>query len=215
MKKHLFLICGLIFSASAKAQFHTVENNAARFAIERVSDNGAKVGNENMAMDADNAQPVVVDTVSWHKRWIDQYLSVSYPLKSVHITSGFGRRCDPFTHKAANHNGLDLRADNEEVYAMMFGRVEKVGRDKRSGLYVTLRHADYLVSYCHLSRVQVSKGDLVYPGQPVGVSGNTGRSTGPHLHITLRKGCKTLNPQILLDYVRLLRQEAIAALAHP
>jgi len=117
--------------------------------------------------------------------------------------------------KRALHNGINLRADNEEVYAMMFGRVEKVGRDKHSGLYITLRHADYLVSYCHLSRVQVSKGDLVYPGQPVGVSGNTGRSTAPHLHITLRKGRKTLNPQILLDYVRLLRQEAIAALARP
>jgi len=49
----------------------------------------------------------------------------------------------------------------------------------------------------------------------IAMSGNTGRSTSPHLHITLRKERKTLNPQILLDYVRLLRQEAIAVLAHP
>jgi len=98
---------------------------------------------------------------------------------------------------------------------MMFGRVEKVGRDGRSGIYVTLRHADYLVSYCHLSQAQVRKGEIVLAGQPVGVSGNTGRSTGPHLHITLRKGRKALNPQMFLDYVRLLWQEAIAALARP
>jgi len=75
--------------------------------------------------------------------------------------------------KRALHNGINLRADNEEVYAMMFGRVEKVGRDGRSGIYVTLRHADYLVSYCHLSQAQVRKGDIVLAGQPVGVSGNT------------------------------------------
>ena len=73
------------------------------------------------------------------QEWIDRYLSVSYPLNKIHITSQFGNRKDPFTGKKANHCGLDLRAKYEEVYAMMYGQVIKVGNDKRSGNYITIR----------------------------------------------------------------------------
>ena len=62
--------------------------------------------------------------------WIDCYMSVSYPLKEIIVTSPFGRRKDPFTGKRRIHNGLDLRARNEEVYAMMSGEVVKVSSDK-------------------------------------------------------------------------------------
>ena len=122
--------------------------------------------------------------------WIGCYMSVSYPLKKIIVTSPYGRRKDPFTGKRRSHNGLDLRARNEEVYAMMPGKVVKVSSDKRSGKYVTIRHGDYIVSYCHLSKALVKKGVKVLPGEVVAISGNTGRSTGPHLHITTKYGKK-------------------------
>lgn len=104
-----------------------------------------------------------------------------------------------FTGKLSWHNGLDLREKNEPAYAMMNGIVEKVGYDNRSGNYDTLRHGNYHVSYCHLSSIIVRKGEYVYPGIIVGVTGNTGRSTGCHLHLTCKKDGKSVNPAILFN----------------
>ena len=144
--------------------------------------------------------------------WIQRYLSVSYPLKHVKVNSPFGTRRDPFTGAKASHNGLDLKAYYEEVYAMFDGKVKKVGADPRSGNYVVLQHGEYTISYCHLSKVRVSEGDELIAGDVVAVSGNTGRSTGCHLHITCRyKGALT-DPYTLLLYIGDVRAEACTAL---
>lgn len=79
---------------------------------------------------------------------------------------------------------------------MMYGKVIKVGRDKRSGLYVTLRHGDFTVSYCHLSLVLVTKGSHVSPGTIIALTGSSGRSTG------LKKDGKNFNPAILLNLIK-------------
>ena len=87
---------------------------------------------------------------------------------------------------------------------MMHGEVIKVGRDNRSGLYVTLRHGDFTVSYCHLSQAFVTKGTHVRPCTPIGITGNSGsRSTGPHLHLTLKdtKKGRAIDPSILLNLI--------------
>ena len=104
--------------------------------------------------------------------------------------------------RKALHNGLDLKANYEPTYAMMHGEVIKVGKDKRSGLYVTLRHGDFTVSYCHLSQTLVTKGTHVHPGTIIALTGNSGRSTGPHLHLTLKKDGKNINPAILLNLIK-------------
>lgn len=212
MKKVLFIVFTLSYSISIHAQFHTIEPSNSRYAVKRVIENEKTAGKGNGAA-MDDVLTHTPDTSDVRQKWIDQYLSVSYPLNSIHITSPYGKRNDPFNGKRANHNGLDLRANNEDVFAMLYGKVEKVGNDKRSGVYVTLRHGDYTVSFCHLSTALVKKGGLVQPGQPIAISGNTGRSTAPHLHITLKKGHKTLNPTILLDYVQTVRREVVEALS--
>lgn len=95
----------------------------------------------------------------------------------------------------------------------MEGVVVKVGQDKTSGKYVTMRHGNYIISYCHLSRVLVAKGTRVHPRDVVGITGSTGRSTGEHLHITCKLDGKNVNPSVLLDYIRATRQECVDALA--
>jgi len=123
--------------------------------------------------------------------WIQRYLSVSYPLKHVQVNSPYGTRRDPFTGAKAAHNGLDLKAYYEEVYAMFDGKVKKIGSDPRSGNYVVLQHGEYTISYCHLSKVRVGEGDDLLAGDVVAISGNTGRSTGSHLHITIKVNSPT------------------------
>ncbi|WP_418816092.1 M23 family metallopeptidase [Paraprevotella clara] len=86
-------------------------------------------------------------------------------------------------------------------------------QDRVSGKYVTVRHGDFSVSYCHLSECRVARGDCVRPGDVVGISGNTGRSTGPHLHLTVRMGRRHINPGILLQFIDKTRQQALEKLS--
>ena len=111
------------------------------------------------------------------------------------------------------HNGIDLHARGDKVLAMMEGTVIKVGQDRASGKYVVLRHGEFTVSYCHLSRILVGKGAVVRPRDAVGITGNTGRSTGEHLHITCRRNGKSVNPAKIFNYIKTTREKCLAALA--
>lgn len=211
MFRILLITAGLGCCMAASAQFHTVTPHTARYRIERVEQGTA--GKTTEVTEKAAVEGLPADTASMRKQWIDSYLSVSYPLKEIHVTSPFGIRTDPFTKKRKRHNGLDLRADRQETYAMMHGIVVKVGQDRVSGKYVTVRHGNFSVSYCHLSECRVKKGDSVRPGDVIGISGNTGRSTGPHLHLTVRMGRRHINPGILLEYVGETQQQALEKLS--
>lgn len=184
--------------SNAKAQFNTISDNACRYKVKKVEEKFLPPANNQVDSITANLPLQETESVdSKQKQWTSSYSSITYPLKSIKITSPYGYRRDPFTGKLSWHSGLDLRAKNEPAYAMMDGIVEKVGYDNRSGNYVTLRHGNYHVSYCHLSSIIVRKGEYVYPGIIVGVTGDTGRSTGSHLHLTCKKNGKSINPAIL------------------
>ena len=188
--------------SNAKAQFNTISDNACRYKVKKVKEKFLPPANNQVDSITANLPLQETESVdSKQKQWISSYSSITYPLKSIKVTSPYGYRRDPFTGKQSWHNGLDLRAKNEPAYAMMDGIVEKVGYDNRSGNYVTLRHGNYRVSYCHLSSIIVRKGEYVYPGIIVGVTGDTGRSTGSHLHLTCKKDGKSINPTILLKII--------------
>ena len=189
--------------SSAKAQFNTVSDNVCRYKVKKVEENIPFSANNDVDSLAINPPLQETDSVdSKQKQWISGYPSITYPLKSIKVTSPYGYRRDPITGKQSWHNGLDLRAKNEPAYSMMEGIVEKIGYDSRSGNYVTLKHGNYHVSYCHLSSVIVGKGERVFSGTIVGVTGNTGRSTGCHLHLTCKKDGKSVNPISLIKLMR-------------
>ena len=118
--------------------------------------------------------------------WIDKYLSVSFPLRSIRVNSLYGRRIDPINGRPKDHCGLDLKAHYEEVLSMFDGKCLDTGRNRGSGNYITIKYGKYTISYCHLSQIWVRPGDMVFAGDPLGVSGSTGRSTGPHLHFMVK-----------------------------
>ena len=87
------------------------------------------------------------------------------------------------------------------IYAMLPGEVAHIGYDSRSGNYIKQRHGNFTVSYCHLIRKpNIPIGSKVFPGQPVAHVGSTGRSSGPHLHITLKRNGRVIDPAILLNF---------------
>ena len=123
---------------------------------------------------------------------------MTYPLRNIKITSPFGNRIDPFTGKRTMHNGIDLAARSAIVYSMLDASVESTGYDSRSGNFIILRHGNFRISYCHLSKILVTKGQPVLTDSPVGITGSTGRSTGEHLHLVAKYKGKVINPQLLL-----------------
>ena len=131
---------------------------------------------------------------------------VALPLEKIHINSGFGMRRHPIYHKRIMHNGIDLSARYEKVYSMFPGTVIKVGQDSRSGKFVTVRTGNYTISYCHLSQQLVKENEFVNAGTNIAISGNTGASTGPHLHLTSKKDGKVFNPVILIKYINRCRE---------
>ena len=131
---------------------------------------------------------------------------VALPLENIHINSGFGMRRHPIYHKRIMHNGIDLSARYEKVYSMFPGSVIKVGQDSRSGKFVTVRTGDYTISYCHLSQQLVKENEFVNAGTNIAISGNTGASTGPHLHLTTKKDGQAINPTIILEFILSLKR---------
>ena len=200
---------------TAKAQFNTVAVTPTRYKIE-VLDMGldqAEPASESEISVQEVSTGIPVSADMDKKKWMDRYLSVSYPLRYIKVTSPYGYRKDPFTGKSKFHGGLDLRARGDKVMAMMEGVVVKVGQDKTSGKYVTLQHGNCMISYCHLSKILVARGTAVRPRDAVGITGSTGRSTGEHLHITCRLNGKSVDPAILFEHVRRVQQECVSALA--
>ncbi|MFT4625067.1 MAG: murein DD-endopeptidase MepM/ murein hydrolase activator NlpD [Myxococcota bacterium] len=124
-------------------------------------------------------------------------LQLTWPIAGPHrVSSNYGWRDHPVLSKRKFHDGIDLAVPvGTPVGAAQQGVVAVVGENGVSGRFVVVDH-DHGVrsSYCHLDRVDVARGDVVSAGQIVALSGNTGRSTGPHLHFGLRLGGETLDP---------------------
>ena len=105
------------------------------------------------------------------------------------LTSAFGYRRDPFTSEIHFHRGIDLAAAvGTTVRAALDGKVVVIGNDPVLGNYILIRHQiNYATLYGHLSQIWVARGATVSRGQRIGAIGNTGKSTGPHLHFEIRR----------------------------
>lgn len=108
---------------------------------------------------------------------------LDWPVTPHPITSGFGPRASPGGIGSTQHDGIDLGVSYVRVHAAGAGRVTRAGLNGGYGNYVEIDHGHGLVSfYGHLSAISVKAGRHVDKGDPIGTSGNTGNSTGPHLH---------------------------------
>ena len=116
------------------------------------------------------------------------------------ITSPYGWRTSPFSGGRQFHSGIDIGAPmGAPVRAAMSGRVSTVGWDNVLGNYIVItHHSGYRTLYAHLSAVRVRPGAYVGTGERIGNVGNTGQSTGPHLHFTVYRNGVTINPRTLI-----------------
>ncbi len=122
------------------------------------------------------------------------------PVQSGYLSSAFGVRTDPFTGEPAIHQGVDFAGEEgSPIVATAGGIVTWSGERFGYGRMVEIEHAGgYRTRYAHAKAVNVQIGQLVDKGQQVAVLGNTGRSTGPHVHYEVLKNGKQINPQAFI-----------------
>lgn len=123
------------------------------------------------------------------------------PMRNYYVSSGFGSRTDPITGRYAVHYGLDFAGpENERVISPSNGKVILAGEFSGYGNAIVIDHGFGITTrYGHLSKVKVREGQFVKRGEIIAIQGNTGRSTGSHLHYEVRYKNTPLNPKKFLE----------------
>lgn len=140
----------------------------------------------------------VAGTLEERERWMSSTPAIE-PVKGI-LTSGFGRRRDPVSGRPAEHQGIDIAtAPGRTVQAPADGIVVEAGRIAGLGNSVTISHGYGITTrYGHLSSIDVKPGQTVEKFDAIGGVGNTGKSTGYHLHYEVRVDGQAVNPIIYM-----------------
>jgi len=136
-----------------------------------------------------------------------QNVPIGAPVPGV-LTSRFGWRSDPINGERAYHRGLDIRGQRgSEIKATADGKVIRQRYDKGEGHFILIDHGNgFRTKFAHLQKSLVKKGDQVARGQVIGLVGNSGRSTGPHVHYEIHYDDKIVNPTRFVRINRYLKR---------
>lgn len=159
------------------------------------------------------AQTKMFDQIKNSKKQLKQYEFVNEPReknyskivmplnREISITSPYGTRMHPIFGASKFHNGIDLAANYENVYSVLDGVVTETGWDnKGGGNYIKIKHFDrFETAYLHLSEIYYRVGEFVNAGFIIAKSGNSGNSTGPHLHFSVKEFGQNINPTHFLN----------------
>ena len=166
--------------------------------------------NPGLAIDLEN--PASFLYPEWSNSYVHNYDNVTLPdslvvsmkgycmpTDSTYITDKFGYR----PRRGRQHMGLDIRIKTGDTIRAAFDGKVRISRYERRGYghYLVIRHPNGLETvYGHLSRKLVDENDIVHAGDPIALGGNTGRSTGPHLHFETRILGNAINPALMFDF---------------
>jgi murein DD-endopeptidase MepM/ murein hydrolase activator NlpD len=133
--------------------------------------------------------------------WTPANMARAIPVRGARLTSGFGNRLHPVLKTVKHHDGIDLAAAvGSPIYAVEPGHVIRVdvdgeGKGAVNGNAVLVQGPSGLWAYLHMhTRPMVRVGQTIQAGQQLGLVGSSGRSTGPHLHLSLRRGGVYVDP---------------------
>lgn len=140
-----------------------------------------------------------IDDNSYYQEALKR-IPLGKPVWSYWLSSPFGKRSDPFNAKSAAHKGVDLASNRgNKIKTMAEGKVIRAGTASGYGKMVEIDHGNgFKTKYAHMNKIYVQKGEEVALGQAIGEVGNTGRSTGPHLHYEVLYDGVYLDPMVFI-----------------
>lgn len=173
-------------------------NPAKPFSIEELR---SEVDRLSLIVEQRSESLTALESQLMERRIKTTLLPTLMPIASAHIGSTFGSRVDPIAGVGAMHEGIDFVTDTgTKVFAAAGGVVTVAEYHPQYGNMVEIDHGnDFSSRYAHLSRLGVKPGQVVKRGQELALSGNTGRSTGPHLHFEVRFRGAAQNPARFLQ----------------
>ena len=131
--------------------------------------------------------------------YIKKNFELQLPVKAK-VTSAYGKR-ESDEIVSADHSGIDLGVVvGTTVLAAMEGTVTVVSNEGEYGTHVKIVNKDVTTIYAHCSKILVKKGAKIKKGQKIALSGNTGNTTGPHLHFEIRRDNRTVDPALILNF---------------
>ncbi|HAY3557027.1 M23 family metallopeptidase [Elizabethkingia anophelis] len=170
-----------------KINFKKVEDSLIQFVKEKMRKNTVSRSNSYKKL----------DFVNEDLEMSENKMKVSMPLNNkLVVTSPFSMRTHPIFGFQRMHNGVDLKANYEQIRSVLGGIVTATGWDpKGGGNFMKISHSGrFETSYLHLSEIYYKAGEYVNAGFIIGKSGNSGNSTGPHLHFAVKEYGKYINP---------------------
>jgi murein DD-endopeptidase MepM/ murein hydrolase activator NlpD len=191
--ENLIAKTGLNAKSIKQASF-TSRNNTNNLIEEQQKDHFDKA-----LLRAQNADLSVKDNIDYltYLETVVNKLPLNTPMNNYYITSNFGGRKDPFSRISTVHQGLDMAGPiNAQISAPSSGKVIFTGPFGGYGQTIKIDHGNGVVTkYGHLKRILVNNGDVIKRGQAIGIQGNTGKSTGAHLHYEIQYNNRPLDPQ--------------------
>lgn len=165
--------------------------------------NDSSENNTDITEQTENDKTYDTKDMTQEEKDIYDILKVMTVLRPVNgeISSSFGDRIDPVTKKAGVHTGTDYAvAVGTQVKSAITGTVVEVKKNNASfGNFVRVKNSDIVTTYAHCSTIKVKEGDKVKQGDIVALSGNTGKTSGPHLHFEVSKDGRLINPEKLTN----------------
>lgn len=164
--------------------------------IKIMPDNGVKRAVETISHSSTDYPAMFSEIADTVKKYTLQSAGFVTPVEGK-ITSGFGERTDPINGETATHFGVDLDAPaGTEVKAAFAGKAVRCETNDYYGNFIIIDHPERGIStlYGHLDEIKIRPGDEITAGQIIALSGNTGRTTGAHLHFEVRRDNVPVDP---------------------
>ena len=162
-----------------------------------VGDLRADMDRLSLLLDDRERKLLLLEDLLMNRELLAEVLPSGRPVRKGWLSSGYGRRIDPFSGKKSLHHGVDFAGKRgADVVAVASGVVVRAERVAGYGNLIELRHADgYTTRYAHNQRNLVAVGEVVTKGQVIAYLGSTGRSNGPHVHFEVRREGKSIDPR--------------------
>lgn len=217
MKKSIIAALALILSVGSAAQAQTTQKTSHRNAHKELLAKQGTGSNINMStenfiklMEEEEPEPDIY-TEGWNSRSVNPFKDADVPQTATLNVTGYhspvpGKVTSPYGYRARfgrMHKGVDIPLrSNDTVYAAFSGKVRLTNYEPKGyGNYVIMRHGNKLETvYGHLNKILVKRDQYVQAGQPIGLGGSTGRSTGPHLHFETRFMGYAINPEGIINF---------------
>jgi hypothetical protein len=144
--------------------------------------------------------PNIGETIKIKKE--PKFINPVYKENVTKISSGYGKQMNPFTNKKQFHKGVDIVSHKgTNVYATADGIVSKATYNTLKGNHIEIKHNNnYQTNYHHLGKIQIALGETVKSGEIISTVGNSGKSTGAHLHYEIVKKGENINPKNYINY---------------